>query len=546
MLFKKTTTMKRLFKNKFSFYNQKHRLMFLIIILSSEILMSQTKIEGVNNNPQKKITHSFGFQFNNCLYGKGKFYDQTESELKLYPIYSYGSEFIFTYNFTHLSGFGFTLDLLSGDFAAGIKHSSYPYFGYQKMNDITVSWIIFPPDYSGFNLKLSYRTSINNNIFIKPELGVKTVWFPTSGGKYTYTFNDTLIVGLYTDNLSCKRKFFPDMTAAVNFLFHSKRNPRNNFVLGVNANIGFTPRCKGYYTIYPHTQVDGRVNYYSTYLGFHIGYEFISLPKTFDRKALKYEYFDFEKAIHTFGIFYNNGISLPSKLKDAKGIIRPFFQTRYIPEINIKYNYTFRKAWGFSIDIPFGLYSQVTLSDLTGIVPSDTVWANGTVGSNPDGVGINRIPYYGLSLKASYFHQIHRNIYMQPELGIKFVPFVFQPDQFAEEWGLYILDSTMTNNIPYMICSLKIDKRLYFVPDITSAMNFYIHGKNPAHNFIFGVNVNLCFVNRMAWSYHTTENLAGKYISSGKFNWKTSYIGFHIGYQFMYGKKKNLTSNAEK
>ncbi|HOR83065.1 MAG TPA: hypothetical protein PLF32_10485, partial [Bacteroidales bacterium] len=204
--------MKRLFKNKFSFYNQKHRLMFLIIILSSEILMSQTNIEGVNNNPQKKFTHSFGFQFNNCLYAKGKFYDQTESELKLYPIYSYGSEFIFTYNFTHLSGFGFTLDLLAGDFAAGIKRRSYPYSSYQKMNDITRGWMIIP-DYSGFNLKLSYRTNINNNIFIKPELGVKTVWFPTSGGKYTYTFNDTLIVGLYTDNLSCKRKFFPDMTA---------------------------------------------------------------------------------------------------------------------------------------------------------------------------------------------------------------------------------------------------------------------------------------------------------------------------------------------
>ena len=42
----------------------------------------------------------------------------------------------------------------------------------------------------------------------------------------------------------------------------------------------------------------------------------------------------------------------------------------------------------------------------------------------------------------------------------------------------------------------------------------------------------------MAWTYHTTENLAGKYTSSGKFNWKTSYIGIHIGYQFMYGKKK--------
>jgi len=517
--------------------------MFLIIILSSEILMSQTNIQEINNmsNPQKKVTHSFGFQFNNCLYDKGKFYDQTESELKLYPIYSYGSEFLFNYNFTHSSGYGFSIDLVAGDMAFGIKYKIYPLPIYFKINDITLGWDDFILDYFGSNIKLSYRKRIHDNIFIKPELGLKLVWYSSSFYKLGY---DTLII-FNANNYSCNLKFFPDITTAINFLFHSKQNPRNNFVLGLNANIGLTPRYKGYYTLYPHTRIDGKVNYYSTYLGFHIGYEFIGLPKTFDhkadRKARNYEYFDSEKGIHTFGIVYNNGISLPTKLKDAKGNIRPFFQTHYNPEINIKYNCTFRKTWGFSIDIPFGFYTRSAYSDLTGILPSDTVWANGTVGSKLEIFGF-QIPYYGLSVKASYLYQIHRNIFMQPELGIKFVPFIPQPDQFSEEWGFYIYDSTITNIIPYMVCSLKIDKRLYSVPDITSAINFYVHGKNPAHNFIFGVNANLCFVNRMAWTYHTTGNLAVKYTPSGRFNWKTSYIGFHIGYQFMYGKKKKFDS----
>lgn len=60
------------------------------------------------------------------------------------------------------------------------------------------------------------------------------------------------------------------------------------------------------------------------------------------------------------------------------------------------------------------------------------------------------------------------------------------------------------------------------------------------YNLIFGMNANVCFVNRIAWMYQTTENLFGKYTSSGKFNWETSYIGFHIGGQFMYRKKKKL------
>ncbi len=526
---------KNLFLNK-----QKKSFLFIYTFLLPFTISSQTTTSETNSIP-KKFTHSFGLQFNNCMYDKGKFYDQTESEFKLYPIYSYGSEFLFNYNLTHSSGFGITLDLVAGDMGLGIKHQRFIYSGYDKTNDIAGGWSIIP-DYFGSNIKVSYRKKINNTIFFIPELGLKFAWHPTSGGENKYSLNDTLMICMYSDNLSCKRKLYPDITTAINFLFHTKLNPRNNFVIGLNANIGLTPRMKGYYTLYPHTQIDGKVNFYSTYVGLHFGYEFINFPKTFNRKAERkarsYEYFDSEKMIHSFGIFLNNGISLPTTLENAKGIVRPFFQTHYNPEINIKYNCTFQKGWGFSIEIPFGIFSRSVYSDLSGIVPSDTIWSNGIVGSELDMFGVSSVPYLGLSLKLSYLCKIHRNIFMQPELGIKFMPFIFQPDQFAEEWGFYIYDSTY--NIAYMLCSLKIDKGLYFVPDLSTALNFYVHGKNPSHNFIFGINANLCFVNRMAWTYHTTENLAGKYTSSGKFNWKTSYIGFHLGYQFMYGKKKKL------
>jgi hypothetical protein len=525
--------------------NHRHIILPMIIYIFPLLVSSQTTTSEINSIP-KKFTHSFGLQFNNCMYDKGKFYDQTEKEFNLYPIYSYGSEFLFNYNLTHSSGFGLSIDLLAGDMAFGIKYIPYSNSFYRKINDITLGWDIFPPDYFGSNFKFSYRKKINEYLFIKPELGLKLAWYPTNYGGYKYYIAsltaDTLLINMFVDNLKCDRKFYPDITTAINFLFHTKRNPRNNFVIGINANIGFTPRMKGYYTLYPHNRIDGKVNYYSTYLGFHIGYEFINFPKTFnrkvERKARSYEYFDSEKMIHSFGIFLNNGISLPTTLENAKGIVQPLFQTHYNPELNIKYNCTFQKGWGFSIEIPFGIFSRSAYSDLSGIVPSDTIWSNGSVGSELDMFGVSPVPYLGLSLKLSYLCKIHRNIFMQPELGIKFMPFIPKSDQFEKRWSFYIYDSGDTNYIRYLSCYLKIDEGLYFVPDLSTALNFYVHGKNPSHNFVFGLNANLCFVNRMAWTYHTTENLAGKYTSSGKFNWKTSYIGIHIGYQFMYGKKK--------
>ena len=237
----------------------------------------------------------------------------------------------------------------------------------------------------------------------------------------------------------------------------------------------------------------------------------------------------------------NNSICFPTKILNQKGIIKPQFLTNYIPELSLKYSHIFKNGWGISIELPIGLYSPCVYTDLSTIVPADTIWANGTKGVIPDGFGFMEF-FYGFELKAGYLQRIHKHILIQPELGIQLMPFFATTDRFSKDWGNSINPNppydTNSFSIKYMEYKLVFNQFLYFVPDFTTALNFYVHGKNPSHNFVFGLNANLCFVNRMAWTYHTTENLAGKYTSSGKFNWKTSYIGIHVGYQFMYGKKK--------
>ena len=118
------------------FNNNRQIILPIIINILPLLVASQTVTSKLNSIPNK-ITHSFGLQFNNCMYDKGKFYDQTESKFKLYPIYSYGSEFLFNYNLTHSSGFGLSIDLLAGDMAFGIKYIPYSNSFYRKINDIT-------------------------------------------------------------------------------------------------------------------------------------------------------------------------------------------------------------------------------------------------------------------------------------------------------------------------------------------------------------------------------------------------------------------------
>ncbi|MDR3046913.1 MAG: hypothetical protein LBU51_04760 [Bacteroidales bacterium] len=160
-----------------------------------------------------------------------------------------------------------------------------------------------------------------------------------------------------------------------------------------------------------------------------------------------------------------------------------------------------------------------------------------------------KTPYIGLSLKASYLAAIHNNMFIQPEVGIKFLPFLFAPNHwyideaseicvFEDEDHPENLFNRPPDEIIYMRCKPVISASSYFIPDLTFALNFIVHGKNLHNNFGFGINVNIGFVDRIHFVYQSTDVLPAYAQSSGEFGWRMSAVGFHIGYLFMKEKKK--------
>jgi hypothetical protein len=80
----------------------------------------------------------------------------------------------------------------------------------------------------------------------------------------------------------------------------------------------------------------------------------------------------------------------------------------------------------------------------------------------------------------------------------------------------------------------------YWIPNLSGSVNFLVHGKNPSHNFVFGLNFNVDFTKRMSFVYSTIQSFPAKYQSSGRMSLNMTTIGLNIGYQFMAGKKQAI------
>ncbi|MCL2245977.1 MAG: hypothetical protein FWC10_02570 [Lentimicrobiaceae bacterium] len=227
-------------------------------------------------------------------------------------------------------------------------------------------------------------------------------------------------------------------------------------------------------------------------------------------------------------------------MKDTQGKFFPQSVSCFVPEFNLRYNLSVKNGLGFVVEIPMGLFNRNTYYSLSLLFPDpETVWADGkAVGSGwIQKIGM-RVPYMGLALKFSYPTQIHRNMFIQPEAGIKFMPFVYTSSSFEQEGPLaeniyYIDNEHNTTNVVWLHNCPTISQKNYAIPDLTIAVNFMVHGKKPHHNFIFGINANIGLADRVKWNYHTTEVIPSHLQSSGSYGWKSTYVGFHVGYQFM-------------
>ncbi|MDR1345602.1 MAG: hypothetical protein LBK03_02730 [Bacteroidales bacterium] len=534
-------------------------LLFSLRLSAQEAVTKSSKI----GKPYSSIIHSVAFEFNNALYFKGKMTEHPRPDLGYETRMTYGTEWILKYNLTFKSGIGLSLEAVKGT-------CSYEFMSRIDGDKHLISWGRTPLDYLsdiltedrlGFNIKASYRYDINRWLTILPEIGVQMLYYKPKDVSIVTTSmyenpDGTLSDGgmlqflLYNNDLN-KRKFFPDLSASFNFLFHKKNDPRHNFTVGLNMNICFIDRYYGGYSIPPFEKWDCKFILKSSYLGLRFGYSYSSFPKPVNktkkyRQQEPYTSFDLHKSVHSIGISFSGGFPLYCKFKNTTGSLsfqKPHVFNEFVPELNLKYSCFIKKGWGITVEVPFGVFRRTVkrIFDFQNL-PIDTVWSNGVVGWGDYGNGIGIKTYYlGFALKATNLVNVHRNVMLQSEAGLKWLPFITPAKwwDIDESVGEFVIsDGTETEKLVYMNCMPSISAASYAVPDLAFSFNVLVHGKNPAHNFVFGINGNISFMDRFHFKYQTTDVLPARLQSSGEFGWRMSSIGFHIGYQWMSGKKK--------
>ena len=521
------------------------------LLFALPVILNAQRVQEKKLHFSDKVTHSVSLQYNIGIYPKNKFVYYCNPADGYISLPAVGREYRLTYGLNFRSGFGLSIGAASGLYGFRNRNAETN-FG-SAVNMPLSYFIPLFDNYLNVSLNATYSRQLSQKIFIQPNIGITMpFYFQERFCIHESYLSDmgewVLSKYLSVDNTDCHRMFIPDLTLGVNFLFHTKSNPRSNFVLGVNANIGFVPRYTGYFSLRePFTEEvkDCDITCRDTYFGFNFGYQFISLPKTFNRKQyrkeLEYSTFDFKIPVHSIALIFDNGFGVFDKLSNASGPIKPRGGNRYKPELVLKYSIAIKNGVGLAVEIPFGYYYRTFITDLFGVVPPDTVWASGIVGDHNslDGFGYADV-YYGLSLKASYLAPIHRNVLIQPELGLKFAPFLGGFDRdFEDEYYSAIWDDEYERGVAYMRYTPKLNKRSFYIPDLSFAVNFIVHGKNPNHNFIFGINSTFSFVDRLTIDYGPLppSSFPERYASSGTYHYKMGSIGLHIGYQFMTGKK---------
>ncbi|MCL2245978.1 MAG: hypothetical protein FWC10_02575 [Lentimicrobiaceae bacterium] len=321
----------------------KKKTIFAVLILHSIILQAQYKsaytaeFDSIFANMSRiaeKIIHSFGFQYNNTFHAKGKFEyrDAPNYYLGAHPCISYGREYIVKYNLTFPSGWGITTDFVAGN----RDFMTWRYGENGKKQYMYFLWVesltpVLNYTYFGGQLKASYVYRLHEKITIQPEVGIKLLkYIPHAEGSIQVTIEaDELGNPIFTDvwlwrdlsNDDLYDKFMPELTAGINFLFHSKKDPRHSFILGLNGTLGFIDRYTGWQRFDKNTppeKADIRMKYGSSFFALNLGYEFTGFKKPLyktkkyrrERRAnMQFETFDFSKPVHSIGIYFTSGLS---------------------------------------------------------------------------------------------------------------------------------------------------------------------------------------------------------------------------------------------
>lgn len=233
---------------------------------------------------------------------------------------------------------------------------------------------------------------------------------------------------------------------------------------------------------------------------------------------------DYSKPVHSLGLTINTNFSFSHTYNCLGGeSILPLTKPRIIPEFSVQYNCIISNHFGFSLEIPFGLFMHNFTLDLTPY-GGDSYYRE--IGS----------PYIGFIPKLSYYRDLGKRVGITIDVGVKFMPFCYDSEHWepdpTEIVNIDIVDGQVVENDPF---DADVPQKNYYIPDATAAFLFNFHGKNIHHNFILGIVGNLSFVNRMNINYTFIENsfLSVSAQTKGTIGWNSSSIGLTIGYRFM-------------
>lgn len=265
--------------------------------------------------------------------------------------------------------------------------------------------------------------------------------------------------------------------------------------------------------------------------------------------AQKYYFNSNTKITHSLGFSMNNNYYLPESIYDEIGELKRKRSIRYGYEFNINYNLILPKNIGIKTKIYlFGTIPDGFNFHYKDAIPEDYEWGNGFKG-NPlafhksnFSASTTGIPYFGFDILTNYSFQVHKNIIIQPEIGIR----LMSMPRYSVFDGIkgQVCDSTVNNCIPFHIEGAdNFENKRNFFPDLVTSLNFLIFNKNPKHNLKLGISFNYGFVPRMEGEYELLN--MGNLNSKGKMKYNSTYLGFNVGYQFIGLPKQDKNEKSK-
>ncbi len=220
--------------------------------------------------------------------------------------------------------------------------------------------------------------------------------------------------------------------------------------------------------------------------------------------------------LHSFGVSFQESVLFPTKIKNKMGSLKPNQEICNNHELAVQYSCLFRNHFGFTLELLFGSYRRLATFQLSAFGAEDIDTEAGDF-------------YFGFRPEIAYFRPVHKNVSLQAEFGLTFMPFIHDPSCFMDRF-------TWINRANQEIVSMKINGMSYFCPDATISLTCLFHGnKRPKNHFSVGIYANLSFVTRLEMTYDTFNygNLPFEARSYGICRWNSSNVGVSVGYRFM-------------